>query len=144
MLTYGAGTKRRISSTSDCRATLHALAQRLAIVGPHSMHWPNGYPVQGGWRCMLFWNRQDCRHGGYGRGMPPSRRRTSSKDEVTPGAPASSGVRNAGIATWRTPIGRQRCRGCEQTSWGRIKPSGRCVSRREIGIPIDAGVGESD
>jgi len=26
---------------------------------------------------------------------------------------------------------------------GRIKPGGRCVSRREIGIPIDAGVGES-
>jgi hypothetical protein len=28
-----------------------------------------------GWLCRLSWNRPDCRHGGYGRGMPPSRRR---------------------------------------------------------------------
>ena len=36
------------------------------------------------------------------------------KPEVTPGAPESSGDRNAGIATWRMPIGRKRCRGSEQ------------------------------
>jgi hypothetical protein len=73
--------------------------------------------------------------------MPLSRRRMSSKHEVTPGVPESSGDRNAGIATWRTPIGRQRCRGSGQMLWGRIRPYGCCASRREIDIPIDAGLG---
>ena len=60
-------------------------------------------------------NRRDCRLGGYGRGMLLLRRRMSSRPEVTPGAPENSGDRDAGIATWRTPIRRQRCRGSEQT-----------------------------
>ena len=37
------------------------------------------------WRCRLSWNRQDCRHGVYGRGMPPLRRMMSSRPEVTVG-----------------------------------------------------------
>ena len=86
-----------------------------AIVGPPSMHWRNRSPVQGGWRSRLSWNRRDCRHGGCGRGMPLSRRKMSSRPEVTPGAPESSGDRNAGIATCRTPIRPQRWLGSEQT-----------------------------
>jgi hypothetical protein len=67
----------------------------------------------------------------------------SSKPEVTPGAQEISDDRNAGIATWRMRIERQRCRGSEQTWWDRIKPYRRCGLRPEIGIPIDAGVGVS-
>jgi Exonuclease len=86
-----------------------------AIVGPLSMRWRNRSPAQGGWHCRLSWNRRDCRHGGYGRGTPPSRRRMFSRPAVTPGAPESSGDRNAGIAMCRTRIRRQRCRGSAQT-----------------------------
>jgi hypothetical protein len=64
-----------------------------------------------------------------------------SRPEDTPGAQEISDDRNAGIAAWRTPIGRQRYRGSVQTWWGRIKPYGHCASQQEIGIPIDAGVG---
>ena len=84
------------------------------IAGPLSMRWRNRYPAQGGWRCRLSWNRRDCRHGGYGRGTPLLRRRISSRRGVTPGAPESSGDRNAGTAMSRTPIRRQRWRGSEQ------------------------------
>ena len=87
------------------------------IVGPPSMHWRNHSPVQDGWRYRLSWNRRDCRHSGYGRGTPLLRRRMSSRREVTPGAQESLGDRDAGIATWRTPIRRRRCRGSEQMSW---------------------------
>jgi hypothetical protein len=48
-----------------------------AIVGPLSMRWHNRSPVQDGSLCRLSWNRRDCRHGGYGRGTPQSRRRIS-------------------------------------------------------------------
>jgi DNA polymerase III epsilon subunit-like protein len=48
-------------------------------------NWRNRCPAQGGWRCRLFWNRRDCRHGGYGRGMPQLRRRMFSRPAVTPG-----------------------------------------------------------
>jgi hypothetical protein len=78
------------------------------IVERPSTRWRNPSPVQDGWRCRLCWNRLDCRHGGYGRGTPRSRRRMFSRPAVTPGALESSGDRNAGIATWRTLIGRQR------------------------------------
>jgi hypothetical protein len=81
----------------------------------HSMRWYNRFQALGGWRCRLSWNRRDCRHGGYGRGTPPSRRRMSSRPEVTPGAPESSGDRSAGTAMCRTPIRRQRCPGSKQT-----------------------------
>jgi hypothetical protein len=30
-----------------------------AIVGPPFMRWLNRYPVQGGWRCRLSWNRRE-------------------------------------------------------------------------------------
>jgi Exonuclease len=85
-----------------------------AIVGPPSMRWHNPSPAQGGWLCRLSWNRRDCRHGGYGRGTQPSRRRMFSRPAVTPGVPESSGDRNAGIAMRRMPIRRQRRRGSEQ------------------------------
>ena len=78
-----------------------------AIVVPLSMHWLSRSPVRGGSHSRLSWNGPDCRHGGYGRGMLPSRRRMSSRPEVTPGAPESSGDPNAGIATWRTLIERE-------------------------------------
>src|ERR1700722_7672499 len=39
-----------------------------AIVGPPSIVWRNRFPVQVGWHHTLFWNRRDCRHGGYGQG----------------------------------------------------------------------------
>jgi Exonuclease len=85
-----------------------------AIVGPPSMRWRNRFPVQDGWHGRLSWNRQDCQHGGYGRETPQLRRRMSSSPEVTPGAQESSGDRNAGIATCRTPTKRQRWLGYEQ------------------------------
>jgi hypothetical protein len=113
----------------------------LVIVVPPSMRWRNGSPVQVGWHSRLFWNRRGSRHGDYGRGMPPSRRRMSSRPEVTPGAPESSGDRNAGIAMCRTPIKRQRRLWLHANVMGRIKPYWRCASRPEIGIRIDAGVG---
>jgi hypothetical protein len=72
-----------------------------------------------------------------------SKRRISSRPEVTPGAPESSGDQSAGIGTWRTPIRRQRWLGCKKTWWGRIKSYGHCASRREIDIPIDSGVEEN-
>jgi hypothetical protein len=68
----------------------------------------------GGSDCRHSWNRRDYRHGSYGPGTPLSRRRISSRPEVMPGAPESSGDRNAGIATWRTRIKQQRCRGSER------------------------------
>jgi DNA polymerase-3 subunit epsilon len=86
---------------SDCRATVHALAQRL--------------PGSGRLALRLFWNTRDCRHGVYGRGTPSLRRRMSSRPEVTPGAPESSGDRNAGTAMCRTRIKRRRWLGSEQT-----------------------------
>ena len=86
-----------------------------AIVGPLSMRWRNRSQAQDGWHCRLSWNRRDCKHGGYGRGTPRSRRRISSRPEVTPGAPESSGDHDAGIAMWRTRIKRQRWLGSEQT-----------------------------
>jgi hypothetical protein len=85
-----------------------------AIVGPPSMRWRNRSPVPGGSHCRLSWSRRDCRHGGYGRGTPPLRRRMFSRHVVTPGAPESSGDRNPGTAMCRTPIKRQRCPGSEQ------------------------------
>jgi hypothetical protein len=87
-------------AASDCRATL--------------MHWRNRSPAQGGWQCRFSWNRRDCRHGGYGHGTPPSRRRISSRPEDTPGAQEISDDRNAGIAMCQTPKRRQRYRGSEQ------------------------------
>jgi hypothetical protein len=89
-----------------------------AIVVPPSMLWRNGSPAPGGWHCRLFWSGRDCRRGGYGRGTRQLRRRMFSRPAVTPGAPESSGDRNAGIATWRTPIGRRRCRGSEANVMG--------------------------
>jgi hypothetical protein len=87
-----------------------------AIVGPPYMPWLNRSQAQDGWQRRLSWSRRDCRHGGYGRGTRPLRRRMFSRPEVTPGAPESSGDRNAGIVMCRTtPIGRQRCRGSGQT-----------------------------
>src|SRR5713226_1060783 len=69
-----------------------------AIVGPPSTCWRNSFPALDDWHCRLSWSRRDCRLGGYGPGTPPLRRRMSSRPEVTPGAPESSGDRNAGIA----------------------------------------------
>src|SRR5262249_45414804 len=43
------------------------------------MRWRNAFPVQGGWQCRHSWSRRDCRRGAYGRGMPRSRRRMSSR-----------------------------------------------------------------
>jgi DNA polymerase-3 subunit epsilon len=50
-------------AASDCRATLHVLAQ----------------PFPGTGRLVLqaLWNTRDCRHGGYGQETPQSRRRIS-------------------------------------------------------------------
>jgi len=36
---------------------------------------PNGSPVQDDWHFRLSWNARDCRHGGYGRGTPPSKKK---------------------------------------------------------------------
>src|SRR5260370_41722032 len=111
------------------------------IVAPPSMRWRNRSQAQGGWHYRHSWKQRDCQHGGYGQGTPRLRRRMSSRPEVTPGVPESSGDRSAGTATYQTPIKRRRCPGSEQMRWGQIKPYGRCASRREIDIPIDAGVG---
>lgn len=48
-------------AVSDCRATVHVLAQRL--------------PGSGRLPLQLFWSRRDCRYGGYGRGTQPLRRK---------------------------------------------------------------------
>jgi len=88
-------------AASDCRATLHALAQPLPGTGRLAL------------QALLAQARlPTC---GYGREMLLSRRRMSSRPVVTPGAPESWADRNAGIGTWRTPIGRQKSRGFEQT-----------------------------
>jgi hypothetical protein len=71
----------------------------------------------------------------------PLRRSMLSKPEVTPGVPEREGDRGAGIAMYRTPIRRQRCRGSGQTLWDLMKAYWRCVSRPEIGFRIVAGVG---
>jgi hypothetical protein len=84
-----------------------------AIVGPPSMRWRDRCPAQGGSHSKRSWKKRGCRDGGYGRGMPPSRR-ISSRPEVTPGAPESRADRNAGTAMCRMPIRGQRCRGSEQ------------------------------
>jgi hypothetical protein len=81
-------------AASDSLATLHLLRNRS--------------PVRGGWHCRLSWRRRDCRHGGYGRGKPPSTRRMSLRPEVTRGAQETLDDRGAGIATCRTPIRRQK------------------------------------
>jgi hypothetical protein len=86
-----------------------------ATVAPHSTHRRNHSPVQDGSHCRHSWNRQDFRHGGYGRGTPRSRRRMPSRPEVTPGVPESSDDPNAGIAMWQTRIRRRRCPGSEKT-----------------------------
>jgi hypothetical protein len=86
-----------------------------AIAELPSMRWRNRSPAQGDWDCKLSWNRRDCRRGDYGQRTPPSRRRMSSRPEVTRGAQESLGDRDAGTATCRTTIGRQRCRGSERT-----------------------------
>jgi hypothetical protein len=52
---------------------------RQATVELRCMHWHNRSPAQGGWRCLFFWNRRDCRHGGYGQGTWRLRRRMSSR-----------------------------------------------------------------
>jgi DNA polymerase-3 subunit epsilon len=88
-------------AASDCRATLHVLAQPL--------------PGTGRLALRLSWSRRDCRRGGYGRGMPPSRRRMSSRPEVTPGALESSGDQNAGIGMCQIQIRPQRQLGSGQT-----------------------------
>ena len=43
-----------------------------------------------------------------------------SRREATPGVRENSGDRNAGIATWRTLMERERCPGSGQTLWVRI------------------------
>jgi len=70
-----------------------------AIVGPHSMYWPNGSPKRGGSHYKLFWKKHGCRHGGCGQGTAPSRQRICSRTGVTCGAQQSSDDRGAGIAT---------------------------------------------
>src|SRR6266481_3752772 len=88
-------------AASDGRATLHALAQPLPGTGRLAL------------QALLAQARlPTC---GYGREMLLSRRRMSSRREVTPGVRESLGARNAGIAMCRTRIRRQRCRGSEKT-----------------------------
>jgi hypothetical protein len=82
-----------------------------AMVGPPYMRWRNRFPAQGGSHCRLSWSRRDCPHGAYGRGKLPLRRRMSSRPEVTPGVPESSGDRNAGIGMCQIQIKPQRWRG---------------------------------
>jgi hypothetical protein len=74
-----------------------------AIVERPCMLWHNPSPVRAGSHYGLSWTRRDCRPGAYGRETPPSKRRMSSRPEVTPGAPESSGDQNAGI----TRVGRR-------------------------------------
>jgi hypothetical protein len=53
------------------------------IVERHSMRLAYGSLAPGGWHCRPSWNRRDYRRHGYGRGVLPSRRRISSRPEVT-------------------------------------------------------------
>jgi DNA polymerase-3 subunit epsilon len=87
-------------AASDCRATLHALAQPLPGTGRLAIQALLEQARLPTWR--------------FGRGMPPSRRRMSSRPEVTPGAQESSGDRDAGIAMSRMLTERQRWRGSEK------------------------------
>ena len=134
---------RRSNSSPIPSASFTMDIELQAIVEPPFMPSRNGCPVQAGWHCRLSWKRRGSRHGGYGRGMPRLRKKMFSKPEATPGAPESSGDRDAGIAMSRMRIKRQRCRGSDKTRWGRVKPCGRCGSRREIGTQIDVGAGDN-
>src|SRR6516165_378787 len=75
-----------------------------AIVGPPPTHWRKRFPALGGWHSRPSWNARDNRRGGYGRGMPPLRRRICSRPTVTSGAQGCRGDRNPGIAMWPMPI----------------------------------------
>jgi DNA polymerase III subunit epsilon len=87
-------------AASGCRATVHALAQRLPGSGRLALQTLLEKARLPTWR--------------YGRGTPLLGRRISSRPEVTPGAPESLGDRNAGIATCRLLIERQRCHGSDK------------------------------
>jgi hypothetical protein len=86
-----------------------------AIVEPLSTPGHNDYPVQAGWLCRFSWKERGCRHGGYGQGMPQSRKKIYSRPEVTHGAKEGLGDRNASTAMCRTPIKAQRPLGSAQT-----------------------------
>ena len=90
-----------------------AIGPRVTVVPPF-MPWRNGYPVPGGWHCWPCWDRRECRRGACGRGMPSSKRRTSSRPAVTHGAQEIMDDRNAGIAMCRTRKRRQRRLGSAQ------------------------------
>jgi DNA polymerase-3 subunit epsilon len=85
-IAYSLGFFHGHRAASDCRATLHALAQRLPGTGRLALQALLEQARLPTWR---LW-------------------------EVTSGVPESLGDRNAGIAKYRMPIGRQRCRGSEQ------------------------------
>jgi hypothetical protein len=96
-----ASVHRRSNSAPIPLASFTTGTRPRAIVGPPFMRWRNRSPAQGGWRCAPYRNTRDCRHGGYGQGTLLSRRRMSSRPEVTPGALESSGDQSAGIVTCR-------------------------------------------
>jgi DNA polymerase III subunit epsilon len=88
-------------AASDCRATLHALAQPLPGTGRLALQALLERARLPTWRLWA--------------GDAAIEKKASQGPRVTPGAPESSGDRNAGIAMCRTPIGRQRCRGSDKT-----------------------------
>ena len=78
-------------ATSDCQATLHALAQPLPGIRRLALQALLEQATLPTWR---LWARDAA----IGKKM-------SSKPEVTPGARESSGDQSAGIAMCQTPIG---------------------------------------
>ena len=107
-------------AVSDCRATVHALAQRLPGPGRLAMQalleqarlptwrlWARDAAVEKKdilkgrgyrWSPGEAGRRRGCRRGAYGRGTLPSRRRIFSKVKGTVGVQEKPGVRNAGTA----------------------------------------------
>jgi DNA polymerase-3 subunit epsilon len=91
-------------AASDCRATLHALAQTLPGTGRLALQALLEQARLPTWR---LWAKDAA--------IEKRRRRMSSRPEVTLGAQESLADRNAGIAMCRTRIRLRRCPGSEKT-----------------------------
>jgi DNA polymerase-3 subunit epsilon len=88
-------------AASDCRATLHALAQSLPGTGRLALHALLEQARLPTWR---IWARDAA-----------IEKKDILRPEVTPGVPESTDDRNVGTAMCWTPIKRQRCHGSDQT-----------------------------